>query len=95
MLCAGLSVPVSGWMRITFSTRRSGGWKFQVCLFCVNPSRNLQNFLEKGRSAVFFSATLLPIRYYKQLLSTEEEAYAIYARSPFDPATGSFCWERM
>ena len=70
---------------LLYSEIREDG-KFQVCLFCVNPSRNLQNFLEKGRSAVFFSATLLPIRYYKQLLSTEEEAYAIYARSPFDPA---------
>lgn len=59
--------------------------RFQVRLFCVNPSRNLQSFLEKGNSAIFFSATLLPIRYYKQLLSTEEETYAIYARSPFAP----------
>ncbi|QDW75571.1 ATP-dependent DNA helicase [Lachnospiraceae bacterium KGMB03038] len=60
--------------------------RFLIRLFCVNPSRNLQSFLEKGSSAVFFSATLLPIRYYKNLLSTEEEVYAIYAESPFDPA---------
>ena len=33
---------------------------------------------------MFFSATLLPVYYYKQLLSTTKEDYAIYAESPFD-----------
>lgn len=60
------------------------GGQFKVHLFCVNPANNLQGFLDKGNSAIFFSATLLPIRYYKKLLSTEEDNYAIYARSPFD-----------
>ena len=31
----------------------------------------------------FFSATLLPVRYYKKLLSIETDDYAIYADSPF------------
>ncbi|MGN1266361.1 MAG: ATP-dependent DNA helicase, partial [Dorea sp.] len=58
--------------------------KFKVRLFCVNPANSLKEFLDKGNSTVFFSATLLPIHYYKQLLSTEKEDYAIYAESPFD-----------
>lgn len=58
--------------------------RFRVHLFCVDPAGNLQGFLDKGNSAVFFSATLLPIHYYKKLLSTEKDNYAIYARSPFD-----------
>lgn len=57
---------------------------FRVHLFCVDPAGNLQEFLDKGNSAIFFSATLLPIHYYKKLLSTEKDNYAIYARSPFD-----------
>ncbi len=57
---------------------------FMVRLFCVNPARCLQEFLDKGNSTVFFSATLLPIHYYKRLLSTSKEDYAIYAMSPFD-----------
>lgn len=57
---------------------------FKVCLFCVNPSKNLQEFLDKGNSTVYFSATLLPIHYYKKLLSTSKEDYAVYAESPFD-----------
>lgn len=57
---------------------------FKVHLFCVNPSVNLQEFLDKGNSTIFFSATLLPIHYYKKLLSTGKEDYAVYAKSPFD-----------
>ncbi len=59
--------------------------RFKVRLFCVNPAKNLQEFLDKGNSTVYFSATLLPIHYYKRLLSTLKDDYAIYARSPFDP----------
>lgn len=55
---------------------------FRVKLYCVNTAENLREYLQKGRSAIFFSATLLPIRYYKKLLSTEED-YAIYIPSPF------------
>ena len=58
--------------------------KFKLCLYCVNPAANLQSCLEKGAATIFFSATLLPIRYYKKLLSVEKDDYAIYANSPFD-----------
>lgn len=61
----------------------TGSGHFKVCLYCVNPANNLQVFLDKGNSTVFFSATLLPIHYYKKLLSTGKEDYAIYAESPF------------
>lgn len=57
--------------------------RFMVKLFCVNPSENLKQCIERGRSGVLFSATLLPIRYYKSLL-TEEEDRAVYANSPFE-----------
>mgnify|MGYP002227318058 FL=1 len=56
---------------------------FQLRLFCVNPAKNLENCLEKGSCAVFFSATLLPLRYYRRLFSTHEDDYAICAASPF------------
>ena len=57
--------------------------RFKVKLFCVNPAANLQNYLEQGNSTIFFSATLLPIRYYKKLLSVQTDDYAVYAESPF------------
>lgn len=58
--------------------------KFRIKLYCVNPAKNLSCYLEKGNSTVFFSATLLPIQYYKSLLSTVQDDYAVYAESPFD-----------
>lgn len=67
---------------IIYSELESGG-RFLVKLLCVNPAVNLQKFLEQGRSTVFFSATLLPIQYYKKLLSVETDDYAIYAHSSF------------
>lgn len=68
---------------LTYSEMEESG-RFKIHLFCVNPSRNLQEFLDKGNSTIYFSATLLPIHYYKKLLSTSKEDYAIYAESPFD-----------
>ncbi len=67
---------------IIYCELESGG-RFKVRLFCVNPARNLQNFLEYGAGTVFFSATLLPVHYYKKLLSVETDDYAIYAESTF------------
>ncbi|MFA9376292.1 MAG: ATP-dependent DNA helicase [Lachnotalea sp.] len=58
--------------------------KFKIKLFCINPSTNLLECLNKGNSTVFFSATLLPIMYYKSLLSGGLEDYAVYAASPFE-----------
>lgn len=57
---------------------------FIVKLFCVNPKRNLQECMMKARSTILFSATLLPVQYYKKLLGGEPEDYEIYARSTFD-----------
>lgn len=57
---------------------------FYVKLFCVNPSGNLLECMEQGSSTVLFSATLLPVNYYKELLSGNVEDKAIYIDSPFD-----------
>lgn len=61
-----------------------GDNQFRIQLFCVNPAENLYNCVGKGVGTVFFSATLLPIQYYKSLLSIHPDAYAIYAKSPFE-----------
>ena len=59
--------------------------RFRLRIFCVDPSKDLEECMKKGRSAVLFSATLLPVGYYKRLLSTREDDYAVYASSSFDP----------
>lgn len=60
--------------------------RFLIRLFCIDPSLCLKDSLDKGRCCIFFSATLLPILYYKKLLSGKEDDYAVYAHSPFDEA---------
>ena len=57
---------------------------FMLKLLCVNPAANLSLCLEKGVSTIFFSATLLPVQYYKEVLSGNQEEYAVYVPSPFD-----------
>lgn len=57
--------------------------RFLVTLYCVNPKRNLQECLNKGRGAVFFSGTFLPLPYYRSLFSERRDDYAICASSPF------------
>lgn len=60
-----------------------GGFKLK--LFCVNPSKNLQECMERAESTILFSATLLPIQYYKKLLGGTDDDYEVYARSVFRP----------
>ena len=69
--------------------------RFKLKLFCVNPAVNLAHYLEQGNSTIFFSATLLPVNYYKKLLSVEKEDYAVYASSHSQEKTGCFCWAQM
>lgn len=57
--------------------------KFRVRIQCMDPSGDLEERLKKARSTVFFSATMLPIHYYKSLLSTAEDNYAVYADTTF------------
>ena len=58
--------------------------RFYMKLFCVNPAGNLQKCLDKGNSTVFFSATLLPLQYYRKMLSTRSENFGMYVESPFE-----------
>ena len=67
---------------VIYSRHMSDG-RFALKLFCVNPAKNLQNCFDSGISAILFSATFLPIDYYKKLLSYEADPYAVYAESSF------------
>lgn len=59
---------------------------FRMKLQCMDPSTQLAGFMEYARGCVLFSATLLPVRYYmEQLSTTKDEDYAVYAKSSFSP----------
>ena len=65
--------------------RKRGKEDCAIRLYCVDPSVKLAECLDKGEASVLFSATLLPIQYYKRLLGGKESDYEVYAKSSFNP----------
>lgn len=59
--------------------------RFFIKEFCVDPSEELKQCMEKGVATVLFSATFLPIQYYKSLLGGTDGDYEVYAKSTFPP----------
>ena len=68
---------------VKYTQLREDG-SFLLKLFCVDPSNNLKDCMRRGQSSILFSATFLPIQYYKSLLGGEETDYEVYAQSVFD-----------
>ncbi len=56
----------------------------KVKMFCLDPSYLLKEALERGQATVFFSATLTPIDYFREILGGDESSYQISLPSPFD-----------
>ncbi len=56
---------------------------FRIKLQCMDPSGHIAEITERARSTVLFSATLLPIRYYKEQLGGKKKDMAVYAQSVF------------
>lgn len=69
---------------VIYSEMQNDG-SFMLKLFCVDPSGNLEECMMRARSSILFSATLLPIQYYKSLLGGSDEDYEVYASSVFSP----------
>jgi DNA excision repair protein ERCC-2 len=61
------------------------GRSVRLRLFCLDPSFLLRQALARGKAAVFFSATLTPIDYYRALLGGNEEDRLLQLPSPFPP----------
>lgn len=55
----------------------------RIKLFCLDPSYLLSETLKKGKSAAFFSATLIPLEYYRGILGGSTEDYTMNIESPF------------
>lgn len=52
--------------------------------FCLDPSYLLKETLKRAKSSIFFSATLTPIDYFRDILGGEEGDYKLRLQSPFD-----------
>lgn len=68
---------------VAYTENESDG-SFILKLFCMNPRVNLAECMARARSSILFSATFLPIQYYKNLLGGMPEDYEAYAKSVFD-----------
>ena len=72
-------------LRRAFRDDHRAGRSVRVRLFCLDPSFLLRQALARGKAAVFFSATLTPIDYYRALLGGSEEDPLLQLPSPFPP----------
>ena len=61
------------------------GGVYRMKLFCLDTGRVIRSATGKGRSAVFFSATLSPLDYYREVLGGDGSSELLEVRSPFDP----------
>jgi len=57
--------------------------ELKLTLYCVNPAKNLREYLSKCYSVIFFSATISPIKYYISMLGGHDETYRLKLPSPF------------
>lgn len=55
----------------------------QLKMFCLDPSHLLQQVSKRFRATVYFSATLLPLQYFMDMLGGTAEDYTISIPSPF------------
>ncbi len=62
----------------------AAGSEVRVKLFCIDPSYLLAEAVKRGKTAVFFSATLTPLSYFMDILGGDKEDYNINLCSPFD-----------
>ena len=58
--------------------------KIRMKLFCIDTGKEITKRLLKGEAAIFFSATLTPIYYYKSMLGADNTADELELPSPFD-----------
>ncbi|MBN1290372.1 MAG: ATP-dependent DNA helicase [Candidatus Latescibacteria bacterium] len=81
---------VNGFMRVAEQYNESYATiyeKFEkdlrIKLFCIDPSVQLKEALERCRSAVFFSATMTPADYFRNILGMENSAANLVLPSPY------------
>ena len=67
-----------------FVTLYSKESKFvNIKIYCVNPSKIIIDKMSYSKASVIFSATLLPIHFFKEMYGFTEDDYIVNLRSPF------------
>ncbi|PGL67879.1 ATP-dependent DNA helicase [Bacillus sp. AFS055030] len=52
-------------------------------LFCLDPSKVVNDIIKRFRSTIYFSATLTPIQYFQDMLGDQSRDYTVSIGSPF------------
>lgn len=60
------------------------GNNLELSLNCLDPSSILKSIMNSFKSVIIFSATLLPMEYFKELYGAQEGDYSVNLTSPFD-----------
>lgn len=76
---------ISGYYGEEFiSLYKSNGSDLELGINCLDPSRILKSIMNRFKSVIIFSATLLPMEYFKELYGAQEGDYSVNLSSPFD-----------
>jgi DNA excision repair protein ERCC-2 len=59
------------------------GTDLKLRLYCMDPSPQLKQILKRSRAAILLSATLVPIRYFREILGCSDAAGEFVLPSPF------------
>ena len=60
------------------------GNNLELSINCLDPSRILKSIMNRFKSVIIISATLLPMEYFKELYGAQEGDYSVNLSSPFD-----------
>ncbi|PVE14633.1 ATP-dependent helicase [Clostridium perfringens] len=63
---------------------KSDGNNLELLINCLDPSRILKSIMNRFKSVIIFSATLLSMEYFKELYGAQEGDYSVNLTSPFD-----------
>ncbi len=81
---------ISGFIRVAdqydqcyTSCYEKAGKDLKIKLFCIDPSGHLEKALKRCRSAIFFSATMTPMDYFRKILGCDPTAQYLILDSPF------------
>ncbi|WP_432667258.1 ATP-dependent DNA helicase [Wukongibacter baidiensis] len=66
---------------ITYIEKENKDTKIKI--FCLDPSELIKKAIKRGKSGIFFSATLAPLKYFKEILGGEDEDHMLVLPSPF------------
>jgi len=59
------------------------GSDVKIKLFCLDPSYLLREAMKRGKAAILFSATLIPLNYFVEILGGDDSSQKLRLPSPF------------